>query len=582
MSTAAGRKKGQERLIDLFKEERVTVISGIVDVHFMDFHRAALANGMKMIGTRHEVASVMVAEAASRMSGRPQVAMAAYGPGAANMVGGVVTANKENVPLIVLVSGRGFNTRNVVRSGKFQYWPQLEVFRHITKWAAVVPGIKQLDEVVREAFRHATTGTPGPVYIEVPVDVMWGESDFPAPLPPEAYRTVTPQAAADAVIDQAADLLAQARFPVILAGQGIHVSRTHKDLERLAKILKCPVITTFGGRGALPENDPQTLIFGFAGANRACSEADVVLAVGTSIGESAMCGEPPRWGTYAQQKWIHLERDPSKCHINRFADVSVVGDLRSTLSLLADAMEMHGLFEAPLQLAECRAEQDKWRAAIAANTHEGNPIDPGRAMLELRAAIPDDAVIAKDGGCTGIWEMCLFEKRSCDFLSSSHMGHLGSALPYAIGAKLVVGDERQVVVISGDGGLGFQFMEFETAVREGLAITVIVNYDQHWGMELMDFYKGPESIDECPGTRMALTRYDKMAEAIGGHGEFVEQIEELRPAVERALQSGQPAIVQIMTDVGINANMEKLPAVDEYLSIYYLEGNMNYGTVEEV
>ena len=573
--------KGQERIVQLFEAEQVEVISGIVDVHFMDFHRQAIASGMRMVGTRHEVASVMMAEAASRMLGRPQVAMAAYGPGVANMVGGVTTAFDEHVPMIVLVSGRGFHTRGVVRNSKYQYWPQLEVFSKITKWSCVVQGIQFLDEVIREGFRQAVTGTPGPVYIEVPVDVMWAEAEFPPVLPPKDYRTVSTPTLPDTLIDAAAEMLMSAKMPVILAGQGIHVARGHEELQRLAQVLKCPVIPTFGGKGALPESDPQCLMFGFPGALEATREADIVLAVGTSIGEPVMCGEPPRWGERDTQKWIHIERDPTKLHTNRFADLPLVGDLKQVLPQLSDALELNGPFEPPAKLAQYRAAMDKWRSDVGDGLHTEEPVHPGSVMVELRRCVPDNAIVVRDGGCTAIWELCLFEQRSNDFLWTSHTGHLGSGLPYALGARLAMGDSRPVLLITGDGALGFQFMEFETAVRENLPVCIVVNHDQHWGMELMDFYDGPDSIEDCPGTAMAPTRYDQMAVAIGGHGEYVSRLDELKGAVQRAFTSGKPAIIQVMVDVNINANTLTLPAVDEILSFYYLDGNKGYGHFDD-
>jgi thiamine pyrophosphate-dependent acetolactate synthase large subunit-like protein len=581
-SSKSGRRKGQERLIDLFHAEGVSLISGIVDVHFMEFHRAAVDRGMRMMGTRHEISSVMIAEAASRMLGRPQVAMAAYGPGVANMVGGVVTAMEERVPLIVLVSGRGFHTRSVVRNGKYQYWSQIDVFRQITKYAAVVEDIRQLDAVVHEAFRQATSGTPGPVYIEVPVDIMWGELEFlPAPQP-AAYREVTPQPASEELVDKAANLLARARLPVILAGQAIHTARGHAELKRVARLLKCPVVTSFGAKGALPDNDPQALSFGFAGANEACRDADVVLAVGTSIGEPLLCGEPPRWGDYGEQQWIHVERNAERLHTNRRAEVPLVGDLKAVLPQLYDSLEALGPFEQPPELERFKQQQDGWRQQIAADSHAGAPIHPGHLMLAVRNAVPDQAVTVRDGGCTALWELCLYEQRSNDFLWTSHCGHLGSGLPYAIGAQFAVGRERPVVLISGDGALGFQIMEFETAVRENLPVCVVVNCDHTWGMELMDFYEGPDSIETCPGVSLSPARYDQMAVAMGGHGEYVEDPDEIGPAVSRAFASGKPAIVQVMTDVNINANTLQLPAVDELLSFYYLDGNKGYGHFKDL
>jgi thiamine pyrophosphate-dependent acetolactate synthase large subunit-like protein len=553
MGSTATRMKGQERLIDLFLAEGVELISGIVDVHFMHFHQKAVAAGIKMVGTHHEVASVNMAEAAARLAGRPQVCMAAYGPGVANMVGGVVTAQEEKVPLIVLVTQRSKHCQGVVRNARYQFWDQLSVFREITKHQAVVNTIDNLDTAVRECFRQATSGTPGPVYLEVNIDVMWGETDFPPALAPEDYRSTAPQQAAEAQLAAAVELLANAEFPVILAGQGVHTARGHEELEELARALQCAVIPTFGAKGVLPENDPQALIFGFEGSLQACAEADVVLAVGTSIGEPVFFGETPRWGEPGVQRWIHIERNPNYLHINRFADCPVIGDLKAVLPAVTARLQERGDFAERPRLVELKQRQREWRAEMGGRTTDVSPMDPGRALLTLRDAIPDDAVLVRDGGCTSIWELMLFEQRSRDFIWNSHIAQLGSGLPYANGAQLVVGKDRPVLLITGDGAIGFQWMEFETAVREQLPVIVVVNCDSCWGMELMDFYDGPGSEANCPGVMMAPVRYDQMAQAMGGHGEFVEHTEDIHPAVERALASGGPALIQLMTDFNIDS-----------------------------
>lgn len=574
--------KGQERLIELFDAEGVEVISGIVDVHFMHFHRRAKAAGMKMVGTHHEVASVNMAEAASRMTGKPQVCMAAYGPGVANMVGGVVVAREENVPMIVLVTQRSKNCQAAVRNGIYQFWDQAEVFKSITKYQAVVNTLDRLDESVRECFRQATTGTPGPVYLEVNIDVMWGEAEFPKALPPSEYRTVEPQQAPEGQIAQAVEMLANAEFPVILAGQGVHVARGHDELEAIARTLNCAVIPTFGAKGVLPENDPQTLVFGFDGANEACAEADVVLAVGTSIGEPVFFGEAPRWGEPGIQQWIHVERNASRLHTNRFADCPVVGDLKVVLPALTERLGENGDAPERPRLTELRQKQLEWRKELGARSKDVVPMDPGFAFQELRESIPDEAVLVRDGGCTAIWELMLFEQRSRDFLWNSHIAQLGCGLPYAVGAQLVVGRDRPVLLITGDGAVGFQWMEFETAVRENLPIIVVVNCDSCWGMELMDFYDGRGSEETCPGVMMAPVRYDEMAKAIGGHGEYVENASEIAAAVERSLHSGKPSVIQLMTDFNINANTMAMPELAQVLTFYNLDGEQGYGSFEEL
>lgn len=571
---------GQERLIDLFDAEGVEVISGIVDVHFMHFHQRAKAAGMKMVGTHHEVASANMAEAASRMTGKPQVCMAAFGPGVANMVGGVVVAREEKVPLIVLVTQRSRNCQASNRNGIFQFWNQLEVYKHITKFQAVVNKLSDLDEAVHECFDQATSGTPGPVYLEVTIDVMWGEAEFPEALPPTAYRNVELLQAPESQLSQAAEMLSNADFPIILAGQAVHVARGQEELESLARALNCAVIPTFGAKGVLPENDPQTLTFGFDGSNEACTEADVVLAVGTSIGEPIFFGEPPRWGEQGKQKWIHIERNSDRLHTNRLADVPLLGDLKAVLPELTRRIQDLGEAKERPRLAELKNLQIEWRKSLGERSKDVVPMDPGFAFQELRKCIPDDAVLVRDGGCSAFWELMLFEQRSRDFLWNSHIAQLGCGLPYANGAQLVVGKDRPVLLITGDGAVGFQWMEFETAVREDLPIIVVINCDSCWGMELMDFYDGKGSEENCPGVMMAPVRYDAMAKAIGGHGEYVERAADIAAAVERSLASGKPSVIQLMTDFNINADTTAMPELAQVLTFYNLDGEKGYGSFE--
>ena len=582
MTATSKHMKGQERLIDLFQAEGVKVISGIVDVHFMHFHQRAVAAGMRMVGTHHETASANMAEAASRMSGRPQVCMAAYGPGVANLVGGVVTAQQESVPMIILATQRSKNCQAAVRNGIYQFWDQMAVFKNITKHQEVVNTLDRLDEAVRQCFREATNGTPGPVYLEVNIDVMWGAMEFPPALAPAEYRTAKPQQAVDTQLAQAVELLSQAKFPVILAGQGVHTARGHEELEALARTLKCAVIPTFGAKGVLPETDPQTLIFGFEGSLEACAEADVVLAVGTSIGEPVFFGEAPRWGEPGVQQWIHVERNANRLHTNRFADCPVVGDLKAVLPSLTAGLQARGEQAERPRLLELKQKQVAWRKALGERSKDVVPMDPGFAFQELRKAVPDEAILVRDGGCTAIWELMLFEQRSRDFLASAHIAQLGCGLPYANGAQLIVGNDRPVLLITGDGAVGFQWMEFETAVREGLPIIVVVNCDSCWGMELMDFYEGEGSEENCPGVMMAPVRYDQMAQAIGGHGEYVERAGDIAAAVERAMTSGRASVIQLMTDFNINANTVEMPELAQVLTFYNLDGAQGYGHFEDL
>ncbi|MDE0004219.1 MAG: thiamine pyrophosphate-binding protein [Rhodospirillaceae bacterium] len=568
MSSKPVKQNAQSRLITLMAAEGVEAIYGINDVFFHDFHRQAEASGIHMIGPRHEAAAAMMADAHTRMSGRSQACMAANGPGVMNLLPGIAIASFDNSPVVAVVSSRSMKARTRPATGFFQLAPQLEIFAPVTKYQATVTSAGQVDEIVHEAFRQANSGTPGPVFIEIPTDVMWEEARYgPAPAP-DTYRAAS-TAPPIAVVESAARLLRAAKLPVILAGNAVKMSRSADALRQLARVLACPVINTWSGAGAFPETDSQLLRFGW-GANDACSQADVVLAVGTSIGETLHFGQPPRWGAEDAQRWIHIERDAGKIGLNRKADVALVGDLAEILPRLTEALEPLGPFRTPPQLAEWRAAQDATRRAWCDATTDANPIHPGRAMMQLASVTPEQSVVVRDGGCTKLWHTFLTELRGPDCLWSGHFGHLGVGIPFAVGASFATGKSRPILVVSGDGAFGFHAMELETAVRHRLPIVVVVNFDQQWGMELVDF--DPGEYDQIPDCRFSGSRLDGLATALGAHGEYVDRLDELTPALQRAFAAGKPAVVQIVTDSLINSTESALPCWEEFLSWWQADG----------
>ena len=556
-----GEQSVGARIADLVRAEGIETIFSICDVSYNEVHRRAIEIGLRVVGPRHEAAGVHMADGLARVTGRPGVVMAGMGPGVANLLPGVVCAATENVPVVVIATQRTRSTASAVRRGRFQYSPQLRLFEPATKYAAVVEGAHRVDEVVHEAFRRATTGTPGPVYVEVPQDVVLERRVFAPPRPPERYR-LGPQEAVQARVEEAADWLRAARLPLLVPGTAVHQARAHGELRRVAEILRCPVVPTPGGRGSLPETHPQTLLFLGPGAE-ACAAADCVLAVGTSIGESFAFGGPPLFGDPAEQRWILAERDPSAVGVNREIDLALVGDLRAVLAQLAAALEKRGPFAALPRLSAWREQQDNLRKWLASSAPETEPIHPARAVLEVRAVVPDDAVLVRDGGSTGLWEAVFDEQRSTEFLWTSKFGHLGTGLPYALAAQLAVRRERRVCLVTGDSALGFYTMELETAVRHGLPVLVVVNYDQHWGMEHAGQIQDIGRLVEC---RHAPVRLDELARALGAHGERCTRSDEIRPAVERALASGKPALVQIVTDARVNAY--EAPGLAEFAKWY--------------
>jgi acetolactate synthase-1/2/3 large subunit len=289
------------------------------------------------------------------------------------------------------------------------------------------------------------------------------------------------------------------------------------------------------------------------GLEAARSEADVVLVVGSRLGELDAWGRGPSWGRPGQQTLIQVDADPASVGLNRPADVGILGDARAVLAALLPAVQActgprpeHAGFE------RYRALPRDWQEQVqAAAQWGGSGVNPGRMVQTVREFFPPEAITVMDGGNTSLWTASFFPiLRPRSYLYTAKFGHLGTGLPYAIGAKMA-DPERPVVLISGDGALGFNIQELETARRYNLPITVVVSFDGGWGMERSSqLFAQLDHQVECdlyPGTR-----YDRVAEAFGCHGELVRELSELRPALERATVSGGPALIQVAVDPGAN------------------------------
>lgn len=553
-----------ERILDLLEAEGIRTIFGIPDPGTQYLFRAAAERGFQIVAPHHEQAGGFMADAMSRVTGKPAVVFGNQGPGVANMVPAAICASKEKIPVIFVGEQRSRRLDAQVRRSKFQYVSQAAYFAPAVKYVGVIEFAEQVDEIFHEAFRCALGGTPGPVYIEYPSDHLQKVLSLPPAAPPSRYRLVRQQAD-PRMLTQAVDLLVNARLPIILAGTAIHTARAHAELEQLAELLHCPVITSWGGRGTLPETHPQVLIYSGAPANEAIDACDVVLAVGTGIGETLHYGVGRHWRAgNAERKWIQIERDPGNVGVNRAIDVPLVGDLRDVMpQLLEQLRARRKRFDYP-QLAEWRERQDSARRALIDSAPDTTPVHPGRMIVEVCREIPDDAVLVRDGGCTALWELAYSEIRQRDYLWTSNFGHLGTGLPYAIGAQLAH-PARRVVLITGDSAFQFHISELETAVRKGLPIVCVINSDGAWGMEHMGFRNafGPGKDVEV---RWGTVRFDQIAQGYGAHGEYVTTTSEIGPAMRRALGAGRPAVVQIVTDPQTNAF--EAPNWDEFVSWY--------------
>ncbi len=544
-----------ERIVHILKGEGVSCIFSQGELSLREVQKHALAQGIKLVGPRHEAAGIWMAAAYYRMTGIPQVAMGAQGPGVANLLPAAVWAAQEHIPVVIIGASRQLEAVSGTARGQFLVEePLQDCFKRICKFARRIIYPAHVDEIMWGAFREALSGTPGPVYVELDYANQTDSWQYEALAAPHNYRVVS-QAAAEEDVKAAALMLLEADSLLLVGGEQIHSTRAHDEFLRLARLLGCPVITTFSGAGAIRQTDPQWLDYASAAAMEAIASADVVLSVGSCIPENINYGKQRHFAPGNEtRRWIQLDTDPAAIGRNRRIDHAVIGSLPESLSQLCAALQAGGGRSAHPRLAEWRAKFEAERDKQWASVGNDVPIDPNRLMLEAREAVPDDAVIISDSGFTIVYQHDCFEKRGNDFIWGAYAAHLGTGLPQAIGAKLAVGDKLPVCLLIGDGGLGVHIMELETAIRHELPIVIVVNDDQAFAAELAALVGHFEQAPEC---YFVDARFDRIIEALGGHGEYVDQPGDIGPAIRRAFESGRTALVQVRTNQ--QSGLEHMP-----------------------
>jgi thiamine pyrophosphate-dependent acetolactate synthase large subunit-like protein len=554
-------------MLELMEAEGIKTLFGIPDPSFIGMFIAAQQRGWTVVAPHHEQAGAFMADAHWRTTGIPGVVVGNQGPGVANLAAAAICAAKENVPTIFIAGQRERVFDQRVKRGQFQYTRQPRHFDESMKYVGIIEHAEQVDEVFREALRRALSGTPGPVYIEYPMNVLDKPIDLGPLLQPEQYRLVHQAADAQRIADAVA-LLSTAQSPILLVGQGVHVSRAHAAVAELALTLACPVIQTPGGSGVLPGLESRTFAYASPIGTRAVAEADVVIAIGTEIGEQVHYGVGRHWAKgNIGRKWIYIERDPLAIGVNRPIDVPLVGDLRDVAPQLNAALRPHRR-QVNAQLIELEAAAAKFRAGVLAHVPTtSQPVHPARLVVEATKDLPANVVMVRDGGSFAMFAGAYNQARSSDVLWSQNFGHLGMGLPVAIGAQLMVGDSRRVILLSGDSAFLFHISELETAVRKNLPIVCVVGCDFAWGLEVA-VYRNSYGM-ESPETEAhwgKQLRLDEVARGFGAHGEYVDRTEDIAPAMQRALASNKPAVVQVVIDG--EANTTDMPGIEEFMSWY--------------
>ncbi|HRV59695.1 MAG: thiamine pyrophosphate-binding protein [Solirubrobacterales bacterium] len=510
--------------------------------------------GIRLVPVRHESAGVHMAEGLYKSTGKASCVIGNPGPGAANLLPGIFTALHEGVPVLAITSQHRMGVSYPTPPSTFQGQDQLDSFQPAVKWGGPIFEWARIPEVLRLAFREMWNGRPGPVHVDVPVTVMYdlGEEDEQPILEPEAYRPSQPQASA-AQIEAAADLLESARRPVVVAGAGVDRAGANAEAAELAEVLGCPLIPTQAGRASARADHPN-YVFGFGeGGIKARLDADVILVAGSRIGNLDLPYDK-YWGEPGTVKLIQIDTDPSNIGVTRPLTMGIVADAADALGGIAAELKRRGKSpseEATAALAEARETDARWHASQAstADEWEGEGIHPARAIEVIGETFGDQAIYTVDGGLTAVWAYAgLPPTGPRSYHSILELGMLGTGIPSAIGSKIGQPD-REVVCVTGDGAAGFNIMEMQSAVRDSIPVTVIVFAEGAWTME------EPNELalfGHTFGTEQGEIRWDMVAEGLGCHGEFVDQLDDLGPALGRCRDSGQPSVVCLKTDRDAN------------------------------
>jgi len=553
---------GGELLLRCLHAEGVRHIHAITDGTYMmvieAIERLGKELGVSLVVPRHEAAAAHACDAYTRVSGNPAVVMACAGPGAANLLAGMMCAEAEGSPVVAITTTRRSDiSDSYVQQGGMQVSRHLEIFKPAVKWNGKVDHWKRIPDMVRHAFRVAMSGRPGPTHILIPEDIIsqQGDESSVAIVAPHQYRLTERLPGDSGTIQNAARMLVDADLVNIHCGNGSERSGASEEVRQLAEYLGCPVTHTIRARGIVPDDHPLCFHPTCMSRIAANNQADVVLAVGTRLGELNMWGRPPMFGEPDKQRLIQIDTEPTHIGLNRPADMAIVGDAKTVLAqLLNEIRRLTEKRDPHAKIAEFRALQDQFEQelnAMVADT-ERQPMITGQILKACNDFFDEDAIFVMDGGNTTLWDIHYhIARKPRSVIYSMNYGHLGTGLPYSIGAKLAC-PEKQVYCVTGDSAFGFNMQELETAVRNNLPVVIIVAVDGAYGMEKSAQQRQFGRQAPWFGHDHAPVRYDKVSIAMGCHGEFVEAVHELRPALERAVASGKPAVVHVVVDPDAN------------------------------
>lgn len=543
------RVSGGRLVVDALEQRGVEKVFSVSGGHINPIYLHLESSPIELFTTRHEQAAVFMAEAWGRLGRRPGVALVTAGPGFTNALSAVANARLANSPLLLISGVVGVGAAEKL---DLQDMRQLPVIEPMVKKALVCHTPERIPEFVDLAYRAAMSGRPGPVYLELPVDILASEVDEAS-----VKHTCTLVETRHVDIGRARTLiewLCRAERPVLIAGSGAYYSDAGDALVRLVERTGIPVFTSTLGRGLVSDTHPlcfeSSLPLRPGAGSAADSGADLLVMLGNRISLYYAFGD-----LFARDaRIVQVDTEAEEIGRNRSVDLPIVSDIRSLLEECNRALDAEGADAGlPARFSEwvafLKKKEGEARAGAAPQWEStAVPIHPMRLAAAVDAFMDrDDDIVVADGGDTQVWMgMTRTVRRAGTYLDSGLYGCLGVGLPYAAAAKLRHPD-RRVCLVTGDGSVGFNFMEYQTAVRKRIPIVTLISNDLGWGMiRHSQRMKLGHSIDE--GSEIGRVPYHLLVSALGGCGLEVERPQDIAPALAEAFDSGRPACINVMTD----------------------------------
>jgi thiamine pyrophosphate-dependent acetolactate synthase large subunit-like protein/NAD(P)-dependent dehydrogenase (short-subunit alcohol dehydrogenase family) len=537
-----GRVDGGQLVVRTLAGAGVRYMFGIVGGHNFEIVNACLDHGIRFVDTRHEQQAAHLADGVARFGGQLAAVTVDGAPGLVNAYPGLQVAYESGTPLLCVSAQGSLAGRDV---GVMQAIDQLATVAPVTKWRRTCFEQRRLAEYTASALRHATTGRPGPVFLDFPLEHLRATVDGDEVAAPTGWRVGSGGPYPDpAAVAEVYDLLRAAQRPLLVVGSGAWWSGAGPALRRLVDATGIPVLTRNAARGLVPEDHPSAV--GFYPTPAAL--ADAFCVVGTRLDWTIGNGQFPLFDTRARVAQVDVYAET--IGKNRHIDVGVVADARAFLTELGDLVEQRPWRVDPAWPATARGAVAQLRAELRAGVADrpaDAPIHSVQLVDELAGWLPRDSVTVVDGGYIAAFALQLLDAYTPGGVTwVGSTGHLGVGVAYAMAARLARPDTT-VVALCGDGSYGLSGLELDTAVRHDLPIVVVVANDAGWG-EIRDGQRRRFGAARLVGSQLGATAYHEVAAALGGHGELVTRIDQLRPALDRARASGKAAVVNVLTD----------------------------------